>query len=647
MKSKSENYSKIKQLLIKKDYYYAIRMISEMRVRHDSRYEKDLKDYLYKKIPSKFKISEATDSIKEDMLWPKITIVTPSYNQGKFIEETILSVISQNYPNLEFFVIDGGSSDETLEILKKYDKYINYWVSEKDGGQSDAINKGLKRSTGEILTWLNSDDQFHDNVLFSIALSFVLNRKDLIVGICDVYKEGVKKKRHISSFGGGELPINDLLNLEGSWNKGEFFFQPEVFFSRRIWEISGAHVKTNLFYSMDYELWCRFAINKASVHRIGKSLIKFREHEGQKTSATDKFKSELKDVKSKFIIDNKITWEGNKEYYFDNPLKILMMNDNGFKYGAGIAHERIFASLEMAGHQVKIMTLPLIRSVSADAVFWSEITSFKADLIIFGNMHSGIDINMDIYQSLMKMDLYKFIVTHDFWAITGRCAYMLDCNKYLDCCDDGCATYNEYPTLPRESIKENYNQKQNLLKNASKVVFLCNSEWSKKVITDWKILKKYGNIIIEKIGLGLPIEKFKPQNKLENRYRLGFRENDFLLLYSVSSLSEQRKGADKIKNILDKINRANVTLILLGNPDVEFNTKGVRVVKMGYVTDNSRLIEIMSICDLHISGSQEETFGQVFIEAAAVGLPSIGYNRTGILDAVVEGITGVLVSNEL
>ena len=91
--------------------------------------------------------------------FPKITIITPSYNQGQFIEETILSVINQGYPNLEYIIMDGGSTDNTVEVIKKYSDHINYWVSEKDKGQSNAINKGLHRATGDIINWLNSDDQ--------------------------------------------------------------------------------------------------------------------------------------------------------------------------------------------------------------------------------------------------------------------------------------------------------------------------------------------------------------------------------------------------------------------------------------------------------------------------------------------------------
>src|SRR5438067_1469746 len=101
--------------------------------------------------------------------WPRISIVTPSYNQGQFIEETIRSVLLQGYPDLEYIIIDGGSQDESVEIIKKYEPWLTYWVSEQDRGQSHAINKGFDRSTGLILGWLNSDDVLLPNALATVA----------------------------------------------------------------------------------------------------------------------------------------------------------------------------------------------------------------------------------------------------------------------------------------------------------------------------------------------------------------------------------------------------------------------------------------------------------------------------------------------
>lgn len=117
------------------------------------------------------------------MNYPKISIVTPSFNQAVFIERTILSVINQKYPNLEYIIIDGGSTDGSIEIIKKYEKYLTYWVSEKDKGQSDALNKGFSKASGEIFAYLNSDDIYLPNTLSIIAQKFQENEIiDIIYG---------------------------------------------------------------------------------------------------------------------------------------------------------------------------------------------------------------------------------------------------------------------------------------------------------------------------------------------------------------------------------------------------------------------------------------------------------------------------------
>src|SRR4051812_5835962 len=103
---------------------------------------------------------------------PKISVVTPSYNQGIYLEETINSVLDQKYPHIEYIIIDGGSTDNSVEIIKKYSKHLHFWVSEKDKGQTDAIIRGFNRSTGEVMSWMNSDDYFSPDVFEEVGTLF-------------------------------------------------------------------------------------------------------------------------------------------------------------------------------------------------------------------------------------------------------------------------------------------------------------------------------------------------------------------------------------------------------------------------------------------------------------------------------------------
>ncbi|WP_225887026.1 glycosyltransferase family 2 protein [Nodosilinea nodulosa] len=120
--------------------------------------------------------SPLAEYMPDGSAWPRISIITPSYNQGQFLEETVRSVLLQGYPNLEYIVIDGGSTDNSVEILRKYQAHITYWVSEKDKGQAHAINKGLKLSTGSILGWVNSDDLYAKSALRKVAQALYKNQ---------------------------------------------------------------------------------------------------------------------------------------------------------------------------------------------------------------------------------------------------------------------------------------------------------------------------------------------------------------------------------------------------------------------------------------------------------------------------------------
>lgn len=182
-------------------------------------------------------------------IFPKISIVTPSLNQGKYLEKTILSVLNQNYPNLEYLIIDGGSTDNSVDIIRKYEKQLTYWVSEPDRGQSHAINKGFALSTGVLLGWLNSDDNLSAGALKAVAERYLDDTTvGAIVGAGQLVNDKGDLLNHSNSF---DVTLEALYH----WLK-RYFWQPSCFITRKAWENCGP-LDEALHFAMDLDLWFR------------------------------------------------------------------------------------------------------------------------------------------------------------------------------------------------------------------------------------------------------------------------------------------------------------------------------------------------------------------------------------------------------
>lgn len=250
------------------------------------------------------------DSMLDNFPWPKISIITPSYNQAQFIEATIRSVLLQGYPNLEYIIIDGDSTDRSVEIIKKYEQNIDYWISKPDSGQADAINDGFKHATGDILCWLNSDDMLAKDALFYVGKAWQKHGPNIIItGGCIEYRENHTQNVHFPNFQKKydircELPTSTILDLSNEWIKGTFFYQPEVFFPRLAYEQVG-RIDDKLFYAMDYDLWVRFALNGVKIVVIDQPLSYFRFHSLQKTVNRIPMLKETISVAEKYLKNDK------------------------------------------------------------------------------------------------------------------------------------------------------------------------------------------------------------------------------------------------------------------------------------------------------------------------------------------------------
>jgi len=226
---------------------------------------------------------------------PLISIVTPSYNQAEFIEETIQSVISQDYPNLEYIIIDGASTDGSVSIIQKYQSQLAYWVSESDQGQTEALIKGFSCAHGEILNWLNSDDLLHPKALWQVAEAFQKSQADLIIGE-DYHFSDEESLAGNNTF--HFVPQNyQYPDCWRFWDEKFKYHQPCTFFSRRAYEAVGGLNET-FHYVMDYDLYCRIlTMPNVKVNYLPVTLSHFRLNPKAKTAISKRlFTIEMRQI---------------------------------------------------------------------------------------------------------------------------------------------------------------------------------------------------------------------------------------------------------------------------------------------------------------------------------------------------------------
>jgi glycosyltransferase involved in cell wall biosynthesis len=227
--------------------------------------------------------TEETPQLPERMRdgspWPRITIVTPSFNQGGFIEETMRSVFLQGYPDLEYIIVDGGSQDQSIDVIKEYEKWLPHWESKPDSGQAHAINKGFRKGSGEVIAWINSDDFYLPGTFSKVACW--LNHEAgifLVYGDCQVVDAN---GRGVDRYRGKFYSDQDF---RAYWN--HYVPQPSAFFLRSILDEVG-YLDETLNFVMDYDFWVRCS-QRYLLYYSGEILAAFRLHGASKSVAFKK-----------------------------------------------------------------------------------------------------------------------------------------------------------------------------------------------------------------------------------------------------------------------------------------------------------------------------------------------------------------------
>ena len=244
--------------------------------------------------------------------YPKISIVTPCYNSERYLENTIISVLNQEYPNLEYVIVDGGSTDTTLDIIKKYEHQLSYWVSEKDTGMYDALNKGFRHTTGEIMGWIGSDDMYHQQSFFTIASIFSEHQNiQWLLGAASTFDE---KGRTVKVHQSKRFTREGFLNGDFKWLQ-----QESCLWKRTLWNKAGKMLNRNLKYAGDFDLWLRF-FRFEELYVTDALIAGFRKHRfGQLSSSLKNYLNEIKQVLDHEISLN-INIERRKKHriYFDS-----------------------------------------------------------------------------------------------------------------------------------------------------------------------------------------------------------------------------------------------------------------------------------------------------------------------------------------
>lgn len=541
---------------------------------------------------------------------PLISVIIPTYNQADTIRDTLTSIFNQGYSRLQVILLDGLSTDETRTVISDFLPLLSECISAPDGGQSEAIAKGLELAKGEIITWLNSDDMYFPFCLQLVAMSYLETSADLLVGNCLVFKKGEYSFIHSPNISNGKLMPSEILDISNYWLKGKYFHQPEVFFTRSA--LDKVEKKTRekcinlaLYYSMDFDLWAKMAIAHCSIERINAVLAIYRMTEVQKTSDISNYLPELT-AHSCYLRDLfgvEITSHPKNRLESWHDLHVLLFNDIGFFGGAGVAHERIAKSLSSYGIQTTCIAVSDYWVDEGHSIDMERLRNLISELnpqiILCGNIH-GIRCEHQILLRLLSESAPCFFIAHDFWITNGKAPY-----PTLD------------PLNPLGGIKSSDSSWIDSINHLQNLHIIPNSRFCENVLSRSGLR----NIITgsDFVLCDGSISEFR--QKWLSEHIVNIDERKTKILMGSIGLSEERKGVHLVTEALSSLHPntlAQMSIGTYGYTPIDVISNYCEYRHHGFI-ESGKMPALLSEYDIFISASLIETFGQTALEAIGLG----------------------------
>lgn len=563
---------------------------------------------------------------------PSISVVVPTFNQGNTIRATLTSLYAQHYPKLQVIVLDGKSNDSTREVLKDFLGFISEIRSWKDSGQSAAIAEGIEMATGDIVTWLNTDDLYAPLTLFKVAEAYIKGgNPDILAGNCYAFRDENFKWIHSCQIWNKTLDPSQILDVKNYWLRGKYFHQPEVFFTRsaikKVEEYCNeSFINNDLYYSMDYDIWAKMAISGCSIQKINTVTAMYRLTEEQKTSSVDNYLPELlahsKALSEKYNIDSNLcVSENNSAITSWGQFKVLLFNDVGFFGGAGIAHERIATSLGLYGVDVKCIAVSdtwIDEKHMIDlSILKRKLDEIKPNLVICGNIHGIKNDHLEILK-LLSSHCPCWFVVHDFWITNGS---------------------DPYPSLdwqhPLADLLPAFQDWISTINDIENLYLIPNSAYCKQILSKCK----FEQIIDSSFHLSLKnLQTDSNSGPMERIARVSGSEKLVIALGSVGLL-EERKGISILLDALKIIPKrvlCNLRLESYGFNSLDEISQYCDYVHHGFVSQN-QVQEILKTADIYINTSRIETFGQTTLESLDYGLICLSNENGGSSEMIKNG----------